>query len=821
MEDEAAREARIEALLERMDTTEKVALAAGSALWYSTPLPRLGMPALKLSDGPNGVRGDGSVPGMTAIGFPAGAALAASWDPDLVAEVASALGEEARAKGVDVLLGPTINLHRTPVGGRNFESYSEDPHLTGELAVAYVRALQARGVAACPKHFVCNDAEYRRHSVSVEVDRRTLHEVYLRPFERAVREGGAWALMSAYNRLGGIHCAANGTLLTELLKERWGFDGVVISDWGGTYATVGPARAGLDLEMPGPAVHMGERLLAAVEAGEVPVAALDDKVRRQLRLLLRTGRLDAPERAPERPPPPAHAALARRAASRGMVLLRNEGGLLPLAGPAAPRRVALIGPNAVQPAFQGGGSSQVNPAAPVPPEAGLRAAFPDAELRVAQGCSAARYLPLPDPERCRVERDADRRGWRAAFHRDAACSGDPLRTTHPRRGTLTFFGARTDGVPRAFGLRLSTWFTPRSAGLHRFSLVSAGRARLLVDDRVVVDNRDGWTPGDAFFGAGSEEAVGSVELAAESPVHLVVEFANDPGPQLTGLRVGHAEPETGDPLAEAEALARWADVAVVVAGLDADWEGEGADRADLHLPGRQETLVRRVTAANPRTVLVLNAGSPLALGGWADAVPAVLVAGYPGQAFGDALGDVLSGAVEPGGRLTSAWPRSVSAHPSALSWPGDGDRLRYGEGVFLGQRGLDRLGLAPAFPLGHGLGYTRWRLGAAGGRLTETGVELEVELENLGERDGATVLQVYVEPPGRCGPRPARQLCGFRRVALAAGARTTVALPIAADAYGCFDETADALRVEAGVHVFHVGWSAAELPDSWTVTLAP
>jgi beta-glucosidase len=738
-----------------------------------------------------------------------------------VAEVASALGEEARAKGVDVLLGPTINLHRTPVGGRNFESYSEDPHLTGELAVAFVRALQARGVAACPKHFVCNDAEYRRHSVSVEVDRRTLHEVYLRPFERAVREGGAWALMAAYNRLGGTHCAANGTLLTEILKERWGFDGVVVSDWGGTYTTVGPALAGLDLEMPGPAVHMGERLLAAVEAGEVPVAALDDKVRRQLRLLLRTGRLDAPEHGPERHPPPAHAGLARRAATRGMVLLRNEGGLLPLAGSSAPRRIALIGPNAVAPAFQGGGSSQVNPAAPVPPEAGLRAAFPDAELRVAPGCSAARYLPLPDPECCRVDRDADRRGWRAEFHRDATFAGDPLRTTHPRRGTLTFFGARTDGVPRAFGLRLATWFTPRSPGRHRFSLVSAGRARLLVDGRVVVDNWDAWSPGDAFFGAGSEEAVGSLELASDRPVELVVEFANDPGPQLTGLRVGHAEPEHGDPLAEAEALARWADVAVVVAGLDADWEGEGADRADLRLPGRQEELVRRVAAANARTVLVLNAGSPVALEGWADAVPAVLVAGYPGQAFGDALGDVLSGAAEPGGRLTSAWPRSVRAHPSALSWPGEGDRLRYGEGVFLGQRGLDRLGLAPAFPLGHGLGYTRWRLGPAGGRLTDTGVELEVELENVGERDGATVLQVYVEPPGRACPRPARQLCGFRRVELAAGARTTVTVAVPSDACAFHDEAADALRVEEGVHVFHVGWSAAELPDSWTVTLAP
>ncbi|MEE4361430.1 MAG: glycoside hydrolase family 3 C-terminal domain-containing protein [Pseudomonadales bacterium] len=813
-------EARIEALVERMTTDEKVRMAAGSGLWYSSPVERLGIPALKMSDGPNGVRGDGSVPGMSATGFPSGTALAASWDPEFVAQVADALAVEALGKGVDVLLGPTINLHRTPVGGRNFECWSEDPWLTGELAVAYVRALQARGVAACPKHFVCNDSEFHRHSLSVEVDERTLHEVYLRPFERAVREGGAWTLMAAYNRLRGAHCAANEQLLRGVLKGRWGFDGVVISDWGGTYSTVGPARAGLDLEMPGPAVHMGARLDAALAAGEVPVAAIEDKVRRQLRLLLRTGRLDAPARPPEQHPPPAHAALALRAAIQGTVLLRNVDDLLPLEGAAATRRIALIGPNAVRPVFQGGGSSEVNPAAPVSPEEGLRRAFPQADVRVARGCSAARYLPLVEPAHCRVEQEGDRRGWRAEFHADAASAGEVLRTTHPRRSTLTFFGEPAPGLPRAFGLRLSTWFTPTRAGVHRFSLVSAGRARLRVDDAVVVDNWDAWRPGDAFFGAGSAEAIGEIELDAETCVRLSVEFANDPAPQLTGLRIGHEEPETGDPLAEAEALARWAEVAVVIAGLDADWEGEGADRVDLRLPGAQEALIRRVAAANPRTVLVLNAGSPIALDGFADAVPAILQVWYPGQAFGAALGDVLTGVEEPGGRLPSVWPASAMAHPSALNYPGEFDRVRYGEGIFIGQRGMDRLGMTPAFPLGYGLGYTRWRLGAVRGRVMEQDVELSVEVENLGSRAGAAVVQAYVQAPAQRCPRPERQLCAFGRVTAAAGARALLTLRVTRDALAYYDTDAEAFRVEAGAHRFHVGFSAADCPEACTLELA-
>lgn len=539
-------EADFEELIGAMTVEEKVAMAAGSGLWYSTPVPRLGIPSFKMSDGPNGVRGDSRTAGITSTCFPVGIALGASWDPDLLREVGAALAQEARAKDVDVLLGPTINLHRSPLAGRNFECYAEDPHLTAELALAYTRGVQGGGVAVCLKHFVCNDSEFERHGISSEVDERTLREVYLQPFERAIREAGAWTVMSAYNRLNGRYCSAHPWLLGESLKGRWAFDGVVISDWNGTCDTLGPAQAGLDLEMPGPAVHMGEKLQQAVDRGEVDEHQLDDKVRRQLRLMARTGRLAAPEHRPETAgDDPAHRALARRAAAAGMVLLKNEGPLLPL---ESPRRIALIGPNALGPQIQGGGSGGVTPHEITSPAAGLADAFPDAELVTAPGCRAHRYLPTLDPARWRVDADADRAGLRVDFHAGFAFEGEPVVTTRPRRSDLMFFGNFNDALPRDFSARIRGWFTPEVSGTHRFSLMSAGLARLFIDGTEVVDNWDGWTPGEAYFDNGSRERIGAIELEAGRPVQMEIRYSREGalgqafGAALADVLGGAAEP---------------------------------------------------------------------------------------------------------------------------------------------------------------------------------------------------------------------------------------------------------------------------------------
>lgn len=802
-------EGRIEALLAELTLEEKASLAAGSGLWYSTPVERIGLPAFKMSDGPNGVRGDSRSSGVTSTCFPVGTALAASWDTGLIGEVGTALAREARAKDVDVLLGPTINLHRSPLAGRNFECYSEDAFLTSELAIAYTRAVQAGGVAVCLKHFVCNDSEYHRHSISSVVDARTLHETYLRPFERAVREAGAWSVMSAYNRLNGVYCSGDRWLLDTVLRQRWGFDGVVISDWGGTYDTVGPALAGLDLEMPGPAQRMGPKLLDAVAGGAVPEAVLDAKARNQIRLMQRTGRLDAPAHVPERSEdPPEHRALARRAAAAGMVLLKNDGDLLPLADV---RSIALIGPNAVHPQIQGGGSSGVSPHEVVTPEAGLRAALPEAELQLAEGCLAHRHLPLIDPGLLRVEAGSDRPGLRAEFFAGFEGAGEPVRTTHPRRTELMFFGRFADAVPDDFSLRASAVFTPRVDGEHAFSLMSAGTSRLWIDDELVVDNRTHWTRGTSYFGNGSTERIATVTLEAGRAVRLRVEFSRELAPRLAGLRIGMLEPSTRDLGAEAEAAARSADLAVVLVGLNPEWETEGVDRVDMGLPAAQDALVARVVAANPRTVVVLNAGSIIDTGAWRDSVPAILQAWYPGQAFGAALADVLTGAVEPGGRLPTTIPLRYADHPAFLNYPGEAGEVRYGEGPFIGYRGYQMRSLPVAFPFGHGLGYTRFSAEGAAVSAAADGVVVRVTVSNRGARAGSTVVQVYVGGPGERVRRAPLELCAFRRLTLEPGGRVDLEIPVAAARLACFDPAVDAFVVEPGVHRFEVGFSSEDL----------
>lgn len=768
----------MDSLISRMTLEEKVAMCAGSTLWTSTPVPRLGIPAFKMSDGPNGVRGDGRTPGTC---FPVGTALGASWDVDLLAEVGQALARECRDKDVDVLLGPTINLHRSPLAGRNFECYSEDPHLTAELACAYTRAVQGEGVAVCLKHFAGNESEFHRHSISSVIDARTLRELYLLPFERAIREAGAWAVMSAYNRLNGVYCSANRWLLGDVLKGEWGFDGVVISDWGGTYSTVEPALAGLDLEMPGPAQRMGDKLLEAVRRGDVPEAVLDDKVRRQLTLMQRTGRLERPEHAPEKPS--EHAELAQRAAVAGMVLLKNSGDLLPLQGL---KSLAVVGPNAVAPQIQGGGSSRVN--ARVDDRVGdaLARVLPGVEVSVHAGCLAHRHLPLLAG------------AWSAEFFAGFECAGEPVLTRHPGRGELTFFGAVDAAVPEDFSVRLTLRFTPRVSGVHQFSLVSAGLSKLYLDDALLVDNWSGWQQGTTYYGAGSEEAMAEAVLVAGREVTIRVVYSRETRPRLGGVRIGMLEPEVEDLMADAVRAAEHADAVVLVVGLNGEWETEGSDRVDMNLPGRQLELIRRVSAVNPHTVVVLNAGSPVAMADWIHGVQAVLQIWYPGQALVAALAAVLSGAAEPGGRLPTTFPDRYEDHPALFNYPGERSEVRYGEGLFMGYRGYDRRGLAPAFPFGHGLGFTRFELVETADATVEDGaVHWRMRLRNVGRRTGSTVVQVYVA--SNVAMRPPKTLCAFRKLTVEEGGEVEVAFRIPFD------------RQEPGRYRLLAGFSAGDL----------
>ncbi len=427
-----ATEERIEALLSEMTNAEKVSLLAGASMWYSTPVERLGIPAIKVSDGPNGARGGGSFAGgsVTSACFPVGIALGSSWDPELVEQIGQALAQETRSKGACLLLAPTVNIHRSPLNGRNFECYSEDPYLSARIAVAYINGLQRQGVGATVKHYVCNDSEFERNTISSDVDERTLREIYLPPFEAAVQEAGSWAVMSSYNRVNSVYVGDHRELLQDILKHEWGFDGIVMSDWFGTKSTVDAANNGLDLEMPGPPRWRGDQLLAAAEAGEVDMAAVDDSVRRMLRIIERSGAFEHPEDQPEQADDrPEHRALIRRAGAEGAVLLRNENDALPLDA-AQLRSLAIIGPNAKTAVIMGGGSAQVNAHYAVAPyEAIAAAAGEDVELSYEIGCTNHKQLPRLSSELVAPE-SGGRPGFQVAYFNNPELEGEPVYFNH-------------------------------------------------------------------------------------------------------------------------------------------------------------------------------------------------------------------------------------------------------------------------------------------------------------------------------------------------------------------------------------------------------
>lgn len=825
-----AADADLDALLAQLTLEEKAALTAGADSWQTVAVERLGIASLKVTDGPNGARGDG-VSGATATCFPVGVAMGASWDVDLVGQVGAALAEEARSKGARVLLGPTVNIQRTPLAGRNFECYSEDPYLTGQMASAFIDGLQSGGVGASLKHFVANDSEHQRMTISSEVDERTLREIYLRPFEIAVAEADPWTIMSAYNRINGTYASEHRWLLTTVLREEWGWPGMVVSDWHAVHETVPTAVSGLDLEMPGPAAHLGPHLAAAVAAGEVDEAELDVSVRRILRLLARTERLYDPEdgqrppRAPEQSDDrPEHRALARDVAATAMVLLRNEGGILPLA-PAAGSTIAVIGPNAEVVQFQGGGSAQVRPHYVVHPLEALRERLEPAGVMVVHepGCLAFRFIPVTDAGTWSPD-DAGGDPSRPVlleYFASTDLSGEPVNTRWVKNIGGAFFGRNIDGLdPLRFSCRYQATFVPTASGTHRFGVSGVGLTRVLVDGVEVCDN---WTApklGRSMFGWGTEEVVGAVDLEAGRPCAVTVEYSHDADHQVeaTAVRLGILEP-TGDLLAPAVEAARAADVAVVIVGATPDCESEGFDRGDMALVGGQDELVRAVAAANPNTVVVMNTGSPFAMP-WIDDVAAVLQVWFGGQEMGNALADVLLGDREPGGRLPHTMPRRIEDVPGWLTYPGEGGRVRYGEGVFVGYRGYDELDRDPLFPFGHGLGYTTFAFDDV--ELTDDDddrrARVAVTVTNTGARPGSAVAQVYVGPLEPSLRRPPRELAGFARVALAPGASERVTITLDDRAFAHVDPRSGRWTSAPGDYAVSVGASSRDLRATTVVT---
>ncbi|MFJ9723173.1 beta-glucosidase [Streptomyces sp. NPDC101209] len=793
-----AREAAVEAALGKLDLDAKARLLSGQDMWSLPALPEIGLRSLVMSDGPIGVRGVRWTADDPSVALPSPTALAATWDPELARRAGTLLAQEARRKGVHVLLAPTVNLHRSPLGGRHFEAYSEDPYLTGRIGTGYVTGVQQGGVGTTVKHFVANDAETDRFTVNNLVGERALRELYLTPFEMIVAGARPWGVMTAYNTVNGTTMTEHRRLVNEVLRGEWGFDGYNVSDWMAARDTVAAVHGGLDVAMPGPQTVYGAPLAQAVRDGRVEEAVVDEAVRNVLRLAARVGALDGAEPAVTEPPAAVDGeVLAREIARRSFVLVKNDRAALPL----RPGTVALLGAAARDARVLGGGSATVFPSRIVSPLDGLTAALPEGTLTYAVGADPTTELAV-----------ADKGFALKAVCRDA--DGNVIGTGSAPNGQIQWMGSDLpEGVTHEslHTVELTGTFTPRDTGPHTFGVKGTGHFTLTVAGTTYFDGvqlpADDSDPFEAFFGAPVARA--EAELTAGEPVEVslthVYALPEDIPFKVVAFALAHQEPtrDADELIAEAVAAARAADTAVVVVATTDRVESEGYDRKDLALPGRQDDLVRAVAAANPRTVVVVNSGSPVELP-WRDEVAAVLLSWFPGQEGGAALADVLTGAHEPGGRLPTTWG-SLADAPVTRVTPENGE-LPYTEGVFIGYRAWEKEGRTPAYPFGHGLGYTDWAYES----VEVEGTTARVRVRNTGQRAGREVVQVYLAPTEPGPDRPARLLAGFAGVEAGPGETAEAVVEIPRRAFEVWDDVVGSWSFVKGSYEIQVSRSIAD-----------
>lgn len=779
----------VESLLKQLTLSEKVALTAGEDFWHTTPIPRLSIPSIRLSDGPNGVRGTRFFDGIPAACLPCGTAIGATFDENLVRQLGRLLGDEARAKGAHVLLGPTINIQRSPLGGRGFESYSEDPYLSGVAAGNYCLGVQDRDIVPTLKHFVCNDQEHERMAVNAIVTERALREIYLSPFQTAIRIAQPGALMTAYNKVNGIHASENKRLLEDILRKEWGWNGLVMSDWFGTYSTSEAIKAGLDLEMPGATRFRGQALSHAVLSNKIQEYELDDRVRNVLNLINKTQAAGIPENAPETElNRPADRALMRKAAAESIVLLKNDGNVLPF---KKEKPILVVGPNARIPAYCGGGSASLRPYAAITPFDGI-VSQSTSDVSFAQGAYAHKLLPELGT---RLRTDDGRVGFSLKVFNEPHTSTTRtlLEERHLTDTNMWFIDYSNPKLNKTWYADVEGIFTPEVSGVYDFGLAVHGTGKLYIDEQLVVSNVENQKPGSAFLGTGTVEEQGAIYLEKDRQYKLLVQWGCAETSKLKigglvdfgqgGVRIGGAlnlsqEQAINDTLV----LAKEAEQVVIFAGLTGEWESEGYDRPNMDLPPGTDELISRVLDVNPNTVIVIQSGTPVAMP-WINKAKSILHAWFGGNEAGNGIADVVYGNVNPSAKLPLTIPKRVNDNPAFLNFRSEAGRTLYGEDIYVGYRWYDKVGIEPLFPFGHGLSYTNFRLD--GLWVEDHGREkiCRVQVTNNGQRAGAEVVQAYISSPAAPGTgsqihRASKELKGFKKVYLEARQTQEVAIPI-------------------------------------------
>ncbi|EED79163.1 hypothetical beta-glucosidase from glycoside hydrolase family GH3 [Postia placenta Mad-698-R] len=822
-------------LLKKLTTDEKISLLGAPNWWNTNAVERLEIPAIRMSDGPNGVRGSSHFVSTPAQCLPCATSMASTFDPDLIHQVGVFLAEETKIKSSVILLAPTCNIQRNPLGGRAFESFSEDPHLSGTLAAAYVNGLQSEGVASTIKHFVANDQEHERTAADSVVSDRALREVYLYPFMLAQRDAHPWSFMTSYGRIGGVHCSENPTLIQDILRKEWGFDGIVMSDWYGTYSVDLAINAGMDLEMPGPPRWRTPLLVNhMLSSQKVLTSTLDKRVGAMLEFIQRQARRhpeivygDGEERTRDTP---QGRQFCRRLAAEGMVVLRNEQNVLPIqAVQGKTTKVALIGPNMKERVISGGGSAALKASYVVSPHEGLLANAPAGlEFEYEVGCYAHKYTPTLERY---LKTTSGEPGWTCTFYNSDSSGkalGAPVaeyRLTDTRIRLNDFLPA---GLSPEWTIKLRGLLTMDKTTTYEFGLTVAGRARMFANGELVIDNWTKQRPGEFFYGQGTVEEMGTLDLVAGQSIEIMVEYTNTKAPEgpeadrsqpalMRGVRFGGREKIDPDQAIDAAVkLAASSDVVVVVAGLSPDWESEGFDRQTLDMPLRTNELIARVAKANPNAIVCVQAGSAVSMP-WVKDVNGIIQAWYSGNEVGNALADVVYANINPSGRLSLTLPVREEDIPAWLGTRSEHGKIHYREDLFVGYKFYQAKGIAPLFPFGFGLSYTSFAysdLSITGPSSHDADVSLEisVKVSNVGERVGSEVVQVYVSLPD-CGiTSPHFQLRGFTKARdVAPEGSQTVQVRLNKYALSFWDPRKHAWRAEAGKYGVYIGKNSMEM----------
>ena len=796
----------IKQLIEDLTLEEKVELLSGFDAWQTNKIDRLGIPSIKMSDGPNGVRGDGNS-GKSSACFPCAISIGSSWNLNLINTLGEELASEAQLKDVDVLLGPTINIHRHPLGGRHFECFSEDPFLTGKIAIEYVKGVQSKNIAACLKHFVGNDTEFERYTVSSNIDERTLREIYLLPFEMAIKEANAKVVMSAYNKLNNIYCSSHENLLIEILKDEWEFDGYVVSDWGAARDTVENAIGGLDLEMPGPAKSWGRNLLTAINDKAVPEDLINDKVKRILNVASFCKRFENPIRKPERDnDSKLKRKLLKDAAQEGMVLLKNDG-ILPLKKDI--KSIGIIGPNAEKAQIIGGGSATLVPYHESHPVSSFQNNFSEKTIvKSAKGCHTYRYLPEINKSLTKEN------GFLVEYFNVTDNKNDFISSKVLRGSKFWIFEGfakdiiGTEDRPDIF-VKFSCTYVPDISGEHAFEIFAIGKSKLIINNEEIIDNWTDPLPGDAFFAHGSSSKRGASHLEKDKSYQIEIQYKFEGN--FPAIYIGCQPPDKIDLLDEALNIAKEVDEVILLVGTNSDWETEGNDRVDFNLPGEQNTLIEKVLEINPNAIIVLNTGSPVDMP-WVNKAKSILQSWYAGQEYGDALFEILTGLVNPSGKLPTTFPKRIKDTPAYSCYPGENLQMSYDEKLLIGYKWYDRKKIEPLFHFGHGLSYTNFEYSNL--RISNSdkyNFTCSFDIENVGDISGFEISQCYISFMNCDEDEPIKKLQGFDKTYINSGEIKKIEICLDSKSFSTWDIKNHQWEIKKGVFNILIGSSSNDI----------